>query len=65
MIEIQIKDLASWSEKSWGGEVLEKDLEEVSEGKKRKTTPTSIYNIGNVENPLDFHPAVDIRFVRT
>jgi len=31
---------------------------------KGKTTPISIYNIGKVENPLDFHPAVDITFVR-
>jgi len=33
-------------------------------GEKRKTTPVSIYTIGKVKNPLDFHPEVDIRFVR-
>jgi len=33
-------------------------------GEKRKITLISIYNIGKVENPLDFRPSIDITFVR-
>ena len=37
MAEIQIKNFVFWSEESVDGEVLEKDLEEVTKGKKEQT----------------------------
>jgi len=66
MAEIQIKNLAFTEVRNPGPERFRKRLKRSERSQeKRKTTLISIYNIDKVENPLDFHPAIDITFVRT
>jgi hypothetical protein len=44
---------------------LEKELQEVGEGKKKGKRPLILRKIGKAENPLDFCLTIDITSVRT